>query len=212
MGIILKRTLNDSSIIGVWEITESVEALLSQLKLNDEEKERFDSFKNDLRKLHWLSYRNLLKELVSPEEYSHVVYDECGKPYPENNLYFLSVAHSGKFSAAIVSKNKQVGIDIELIHPRIEKIISKFLTDTELNQITGSDRLEQLFVCWCAKEALYKLYGKKELDFKENMYLLPFTFSDKGVLNAIINTEEINKTFVLNFEKIEDYLMVYVTE
>ncbi len=212
MGIFLKRTVNNSSIIGVWDITESVDVLLSQIKLNKEEQERYDCFGNDLRRLHWLSYRNLLKELIPPEEYSHVIYDDCGKPYMENNLHFLSVAHSGKFSAAIVSKRKQVGIDIEMIHPKIEKVVSKFLSETEKEQITEKDRLEQLFIHWAAKEALYKLYGRKELDFKVNMFINPFSYAEKGELIAAIKNEEMDRNFNLHYEKIENYMMVYMTE
>lgn len=78
MGIFLKRNINDNSIVGLWEITETSDDLFSQIKLNLEEKELYESFRNDLRKRHWLSYRNLLMELVTPEEYSHVNYDEFG--------------------------------------------------------------------------------------------------------------------------------------
>jgi len=212
MSIYLKKTLTNSSTIGLWEITEDIDVLLSQLKLNDEENALYNGFKNDQRRLHWLSYRNLLKALVSPEEYSHVIYDEYGKPYMSTDSHLLSVAHSGKFSAAIINKRNAVGIDIELIHPRIEKVLHKFLSETETAQIAVENRLEQLFVCWGAKEALYKLYGRKELDFREHMHIKPFRYVEKGNLQAWICNEEMDEKFSLNYEKVEDYMLVYVTE
>ena len=212
MGIYLKRKLNNYSSIGIWEISESVDVLYSQLILNEEEQQLYNSFKNDVRRLHWLSYRNLLKELVPSDEYSYVVYDEYGKPYMANELHLLSVAHSGKFSAAIISKRSPVGIDIERIHPKIEKIVSKFLSPAEISQITVANRLEQLYVYWGAKEALYKLYGKKQLIFEEDIMINSFTYTEKGELEARIITEEINKKYSLYYEKIEDYMLVFVEE
>jgi 4'-phosphopantetheinyl transferase len=212
MGIYLKHTLSNASTIGLWEINEGVDVLYAQLILNAEEQSLFNSFNNDIRKLHWLSYRNLLKELVSPGEYAHVNYDENGKPYMTDNMHHLSVAHSGKFSAAIISKSKPVGIDIELLHPKIERVVHKFLSEKEMAFISNASKLEQWYVCWGAKEALYKLYGKKELDFRENLLLSPFNYNEKGELHAKILTAETNKNYCLYYEKIENYILVHVTK
>jgi 4'-phosphopantetheinyl transferase len=212
MGVLLKRTLSETAVVGLWEITESVDVLLSGLKLNDEEHKLYIGFKNNQRKLHWLSHRKLLKELITTEDYSHVIYDEYGKPYLEDNLHFLSVAHSGKFSAAIISKRNHVGIDIERIHPKIKKIVSKFLSETEISQVANENRIEQLLVYWGAKEALYKLYGRKQLAFEENILINAFKYAEKGEFAARINTEDINKNFRLHYEKIEDYMLVYVED
>ena len=211
MGIFFKKNINDS-IVGLWEITESAEDLYSKINLNSEEKKLYNNFKNDLRKLHWLSYRNLLKELISPEEYSHVIYDEFGKPYLQDNSHHLSVSHSGKFSAAIINKNSPVGIDIEITHPRIHKIVHKFLSVEEVKNISPENHIDSLYVCWGAKEALYKLYGKKNLLFQENIYLKPFKYSGKGELAGAVVTDDFKKDFILYYEKIEDYIMVHVTE
>jgi 4'-phosphopantetheinyl transferase EntD len=61
------------------------------------------------------------------------------------------------------------GIDIEKIKPRIEKVRDKFINPEE-DRLIGKEReLEQLTLAWCAKEALYKLFGIRNLDFRENM-------------------------------------------
>lgn len=211
MGIYLKKQLDNTSAIGLWEITESADILLSQLKLDNKEQQIYNVFINNQRRLHWLSYRNLLKELISPIEYSHIIYDEYGKPHMADNTHFLSVAHSGKYSAVIISKTNHVGIDIELIQSKIEKIASRFLSETELEMISNQDRIEQLYVCWGAKEALYKLYGKKELDFRENILVKPFNYEQEGDVEAIIFKEEMNKKFCLRYEKVENYMLVYAT-
>jgi 4'-phosphopantetheinyl transferase len=209
MPVFLKKNISDAALLGVWEITESPEILRQQIHLNEEEENIYNSFSNDTRRIHWLSYRVLLRELISEEEYSHVIYDKNGKPYLKFNTHHLSVSHSGKYSAVIISKENPVGIDIEKIHPRIEKVISKFLADNEIDHL-GSDNLTEKFcICWCAKEALYKLYGKRQLLFKENITLFPFVFSEKGNLSGEIVTKKFHKKFLLQFEKIDDYMLVY---
>jgi phosphopantetheinyl transferase len=212
MGIFLKRNISESAIVGLWEITETVDELFSNVCLNDEENELYKGFSTDLRKQHWLSYRNLLKELVTPEEYSHVIYNEFGKPYLQYNSHHLSVSHSGKYSAAIINKHSPVGIDIEITHPKILKIVHKFLSEEEIKNISPANDIDSLYVCWGAKEALYKLYGKKNLLFIENILLDPFVYSGSGDITGTIKTTEFNQKFNLHYEKIQDYMLVYTLD
>ncbi|MFH0866327.1 MAG: 4'-phosphopantetheinyl transferase superfamily protein [Bacteroidota bacterium] len=209
MPVYLKRNLQKDTLLGVWEITETPDMLLRKIGLNDDEEKQYCGFRNDTRRMQWLSYRVLLKELISDEEYSHVIYDEFGKPYLQFNSHHLSVSHSGKYSAAIVSRHFPVGIDIEIIHPKIEKVIYKFLSDTEINNIGIASRLEQLYVCWGAKESLYKLYGEKNLLFQEHIWLHPFDYVGKGVFCAEINTGKFQKEYAVRYEKLDDYMLVY---
>jgi 4'-phosphopantetheinyl transferase len=208
MGTFLKRNIGNA-IVGIWEITESVDHLISNLELDKQEEKLYNGFRNDIRKLHWLSYRNLLKEMITPEEYSHVNYDEFGKPFMKNRSIHLSVSHSGKYSAAIVSRNFPVGIDIEITSPKIEKIVHKFLSADEVKNIGDESRLEELYVCWGAKESLYKLYGKRNLLFQENIFLQPFDYNNDGILSGEIRTGKFHRKYSIHYEKINDYMLVY---
>jgi 4'-phosphopantetheinyl transferase len=209
MPVYLKRNIADSSLLGVWEITETPEVLLRKIRLNKEEKDLYDGFRNDTRRMQWLSYRVLLKELITEEEYSHVIYDEFGKPYLLYDSHHLSVSHSGKYSAAIVSRDFPVGIDIEITHPKIEKVVHKFLSDKEMKHIGDASRLEKLYVYWGAKESLYKLYGERNLLFQENILLQPFNFAEKGEFTGEINTGKFQKEYTIHYEKLNDYMLVY---
>ncbi|NTW33882.1 MAG: 4'-phosphopantetheinyl transferase superfamily protein [Bacteroidetes bacterium] len=212
MGIYYKKQFGQSSTVGLWEITETLDFLYKNILLNEEEIKSFSYFKNELRKLHWLSYRNLLKEIISPKDYSHVVYDDNGKPFLSCKSHHLSVSHSGKFSAAIISNKYPVGIDIEKIHPRIEKLACKFLSEKELSDIDKNNKTEMLQVYWGAKEALYKLYGMKELLFPENIFIKPFEYNNAGEIEGEINTKNFSKKYTLFYERIENYMLVHVTD
>jgi phosphopantetheinyl transferase len=69
-----------------------------------------------------------------------------------------------------------VGVDIELVSPRIIAISHKFLHHNEkafLNDWIQLPKmhLELTTVLWSAKEAIYKWYGHGELDFRQHMQL-----------------------------------------
>jgi hypothetical protein len=67
-----------------------------------------------------------------------------------------------------------------------------------------SDDLEKATILWSAKEALYKLYGKRKVDFKENLFLVP---SINGLMGKIKmpDHEAEHQIYVQN---IEEYLLV----
>lgn len=209
MGIYHIRNIKHNTVLGVWEIAETPDELFGKIKLNAEEGNRYSRFRNDIRRMQWLSYRVLLKEMMSEEEYSHVIYDEFGKPYLTCDSHHLSVSHSGKYSAAIISRDFPVGIDIEITHPKIEKVVHKFLSEKEAEGIGMENRLEKLYVCWGAKESLYKLYGERNLLFQEHIHLNPFDYQEKGIFKGEINTGKFKKEFKIHYQKLDDYMLVY---
>ena len=102
-----------------------------------------------------------------------------------------------------------VGVDLEKIDQKINRIKRKFLSPEELENLSAENNLEQLFICWCAKESMYKWHGKKQLDFREHLFISPFTYSASGKLNGRISKNEFQKELVINFEKVDDYMMAY---
>ena len=210
MPIFFKKQINDNILFGVWKISESAEWLVSNINLDKEDIKTYHSFKTELRKKHWLTYRILLKELIDSKSDLKILYDESGKPHLKNSNYKISVSHSFEFVAAIVSWKVPVGIDIEKISPRIERIKSKFLSPDELKDINESFRLEKLYVYWCAKEALYKLYGKRNLNFITNIKITPFNFEQKGHINGELSGDSYSKKYKLFYEQVNDYMLVYV--
>ncbi|MCK4638030.1 MAG: 4'-phosphopantetheinyl transferase superfamily protein [Bacteroidales bacterium] len=210
MPIFFKKQINDNILIGIWKISESAEWLNSKLILDKEDFEIFNSFKTELRKKHWLTYRILLKELIDSKSELKILYDESGKPYLKNSNYKISVSHSFEFAAAIVSRKVPAGIDIEKISQRIERIKNKFLSENELKDINESFRLEKLYIYWCAKEALYKLYGKRDLNFITNIKIAPFNFEQKGHINGELSGNSNSKKYKLFYEQVNDYMLVYV--
>jgi 4'-phosphopantetheinyl transferase len=161
MAIAFRLQLDEDTEFALWKIEEEAESLYNQLQLNEHEKAYVESIGNGKRHLHWLGTRVLLRTMLNTAEYIDCQVDDHGKPYLVNMPYQISLSHSFDYAAVMLSKSKPVGIDIELISPKVERIAHKFLNTQELSFIKPEHRVEQLYVAWCAKEAVYKCNGRR---------------------------------------------------
>lgn len=210
MPVILHREINESTSLAVWKIEEEPEDLLKLLQLNAEEKRYYDSFKGSQRILHWLSSRVLLRTLIDTSEYINLEVDEYGKPYLVNFPFYISLSHSGDYAAVIISKNVQVGVDIELIGPRIEKIVTRFLSEEEQGFISTSERLAHLYACWSAKESAFKWYGKGQLPFIGGLVIAPFRYQQEGNFQLELIKENYRIPLMVSYESLNGYLLTYI--
>jgi phosphopantetheinyl transferase len=80
----------------------------------------------------------------------------------------------------------------------------------ELAFIGEDKKIEHLYVCWCAKEAVYKCNGQKEVSFVDNIFLAPFSFEHHGVLNASLHKNELNLDYTVGYMQYADYMIGYV--
>ena len=203
MSLLLNKKLNNHTQIGIWRISESLEDLISSSS-------GIPTI-NPAKELQRASVRSIAKIIFQNTD-TEIKYDVHGKPHFKNSQVQISISHTTRYSALIGSSKYPMGIDIELISPRIENIFSKFMSDDEIASLSSEDRLEQLYVYWCAKEALYKYYGEKGLIFKEQLLIDPFKYNENGDITGHIITESFVKTLPLHYEKFSDHMLVYVAE
>lgn len=135
--------------------------------LSEIEKKRFFAFSNDKRKKEFVATR-ILKHHVFPEQ--KIEYHLHGAPFILDSDH-ISISHAQNLVGIATNSDFQVGFDIEEIHPKVLKIYSKFLNEKE-QKIFDLNDVEELISCWSYKETLYKLAGRKEIDFKKDLLLL----------------------------------------
>lgn len=193
----------------IWKIDESIDELRSQLQLSEQEEQIFLSIHHDKRKRHWLSARALLRAMLNTNEPIDCRSDDQGKPYLVGMSYAISISHSFDYVAVMLSDKHQVGIDIEFIDQKIDALASKFLSVQELSFIDDTHRIEHLYACWCAKEAIFKLHGKHGVSLLNDISLNLFHYQNKGMIeaNLLIN----NTRLVVHYEKSRRYMMSWVT-
>ncbi|WP_410222214.1 4'-phosphopantetheinyl transferase family protein [Pedobacter sp.] len=213
MPVVFNKKIDDQTSLSLWKIEETEEELIKGLQLKQHEIKVIDSLSKGKRALHWLSTRLLLRKMLDTPDYIDCHIDEHGKPYLVNSDTSISLSHSFDYAAVIISRNKTVGIDIELIKHKIKLIKHKFLSDLELAQKQIGDNTEGLYVCWCAKEAVYKWYGKKGLEFKQHMHIKPFKLKKEGSLVVTVNLPEGTRDLMVNYFKTPDgYMLGYVVD
>ena len=191
MSIISNTTIQNLTI-AIWETKETLEELL---QLSNEK--TIPNFNTEKRKKEWLASRLLLNE-INPN-YS-ISYNTFGAPELNDDSY-ISISHSKRLVAIIVSQQK-VGIDIEEISEKALKVSSKFISTNNFKLLTA----EKATLIWCAKEAIYKLYQKGNLNFIKDIKIPDFKISEKGILKAEFKTE----LLILNYQKIHSHYLVYV--
>lgn len=207
MPLILDHTIEENTRIGLWQIDESNEWFIDNLKLTKLESEALTAMKHH-RQQEWLSSRWLLHILNDSDKRIQITKDAFGKPHFENKENHLSLSHS-KDKVAVIISNKSVGIDIEKIDEKIFKIEHKFISDTE-QAYESNKKLEACHIFWGSKECMYKAYGKRELDFRKHMHLFPFKiFSDNIELKGTVNKEEIFQEYSIYAQKIKGFYLIY---
>jgi 4'-phosphopantetheinyl transferase len=198
------------STLGIWEITESEEDLLLLADLSMEEKAFANTLTSHNRRMEWLATRALLKQICPKPAF--IKYNPYGKPLLQGQQGFISISHTAGFAAVYIDNKEETGIDIQVKTHKTSIIRHKFLSDEELSSIGPIEEETVLLIYWCAKEALYKLYGQKELLFKENLKIQPFELSKEGECIGSISKNGLNRTYLLGYQLFEGFISVFVKE
>ncbi len=212
MSLRFKKNINHNAIIGLWEIDPEILVGSADLNLSQIQLKRLSSFGTDRKKAEFLSVIKLIQNILDLSNPVDVNYNVNGRPFLDALDYKISITHSGKFVAVLLSKDAVPGIDIEQVSDKIAHIEDKFMNEDEMKSAEAEGEHQNIHrvVVWTTKEALFKFYGDGNIIFKENLLLDPFKFDGKGVINASIVVRTMNKKFKVHYEQIEDYILTYV--
>ena len=211
MGLLINREIEGGCRIGLWEITEDYETLFQMTYLNDEDIRRLNRFKNLNRKIESLSVRALLQQMTRHD--ARIVYHKKShKPYMADGSYNISVSHSNKYTSVLLGENKLVGVDLEFMTHDIERIAHKFINEHEVISTDPLTRREHLYLHWCAKEALYKICDKVDINFQNNLTIKPFDVEREGYITGIIHNDYRNEEYIMRYSLENNYAWVYCTK
>jgi phosphopantetheinyl transferase len=172
MPIFFQHQINDTTRLGIWKIEETEEFFKGNVPQHRD-------VTHPHKRLQHLAGRFLLQFLFPDFPYALIRIADTRKPFLPDEQFHFSISHCGDYAAAIVSKNRRVGIDIEIPAEKIERIKDKFLSTGEkeiINDHLDSYRdsiinIQLLTLLWSAKESVFKWYGDGGVDFKENILL-----------------------------------------
>jgi 4'-phosphopantetheinyl transferase len=195
---------SSEGILGIWKMTENCAEMEAVYAFLPAEHEDYLAITLEKRREEWLALRLCLRALLT--EMGLPLVRVCktpeNKPYPESQSFELSFSHCEGFAAVYLHLTMETGIDMEKKGRGVERLVSKFLSEKELQQFDSPDRWLQ---AWCAKECLYKIYARKGLDFRLHLHLEP----DHEGFTGKIQAADRDSSHLLRLLRYEDCYIVY---
>jgi phosphopantetheinyl transferase len=204
MPFFYQQNINESEHLAIWSITEPLSFFEEGMTVDV-------NIQNEERKIQHLAVRLLFSLMMPEANMNDLVMADNGKPYLKGVPFHFSFSHCKGYAACAVSDHFPIGIDIEIIHPRIAKVAHKFLNDAEkamLVNLNEEDALKQLAFFWAAKEAMYKKHEQLGIDFARDFNILGLTNLDRGMLSAQITHKGIISSVQLDYHYGQDYICV----
>ena len=209
MGLYLKKELENEAVIGVWQITETEEELVELSSTPSDEMEEISFIRSESLRKQRLAVRALLNTLFDDKVY--LSHHDNGKPYLENNPVNISITHTEKYVAVILHEEENGGIDIESLDRDFSAVEKKALSEDEIDDLEDEKRNEQLAIYWCAKEAVFKLLSRYNVDFAEQIEIERFRPRGEGELEATFTSKKDDEEeFDLEYITFDRHVLVWV--
>lgn len=171
MSLFSKISLDNGLQIVVWHLTETLEELGVLTPLTPEERESWEAISVPAKKREFLAGKYVLERACALLDiaYRGMEKDEHGKPHLAGREFEISLTHTEDFIAVVFSRFSAVGIDLEKPREQVFRVLPRLYSSEEVS--TVGESLELATIYWSAKEALYKLYGKRSVDFRQHLKL-----------------------------------------
>ncbi len=208
MAIIFCKNISEKSILTLWKIEETISFYLEYLGINEKDLISLSNVSHPTKQLEWLASRTCAKHTMNLFDlaYHGIGKDSFKNPYLINNhTAYISLTHTNEYAAVVISLDEEVGIDLERISDKLSRVAHKFLSTSELEH--SENDLVKLCIYWCAKESLYKWYGKKNLSFKENIYIEPFEEKPSKLRGEIFIEGQLKTEHQLLVIYFDDYVL-----
>lgn len=198
MPLVYQQNINATTKIGVWNITENEDFFLKQVPLKRE-------IHHWHKRLQHLAGRLLLKEMYPGFPLSLIKIADTKKPYLEDEPFHFSISHCGNFAAVVVSTSHRVGVDVELLSQKIERLQHKFMNDEELPALylqCTMPVMQSLTLYWSVKESVFKWWSIGEVDFKKDIVIKSIKGNpQQGIVHCQFKKKymlEVNYIFISN--------------
>lgn len=125
-------------------------------------------FQNDRRRREHLAWRRIVRRELGKN--TTIDYNAVGAPVVDTPNTHISVSH-GADMVAVAIADEMVGVDIEALDRNFDRVKSRYMSDMEM---TLSDHKDWAAMVWSAKEAIYKLYGHREVDLMDDIHITTY--------------------------------------
>ena len=142
------------------------EPLVSPAQLSASCREKLDLQKAESAQRELLASRTALQSTLEERDAHRI---ELNGKQPTHPKAHISMSHCQGKGLAVSSSHVQVGCDIEVERPQLQRIAKKFIGPAEAERFSHLPSQQKLQFLWGIKESLFKLYGKGQLAFAEQL-------------------------------------------
>ena len=193
------QPLSPTAALGLWQLTELPDALWPALPAAY--RALLPLTADATRQAQWLAGRVLVHALLaahpSPPPAGLLVHnDATGRPWlagPAADGLRVSLSHSGAWVAAVLAHGGRVGVDVERIRDKAQRLAGRYLAPGEqaaARVLTGgaapAASAAHYTLLWSAKETLYKLAGQRGVLFSQQLLLGPVGLDEAGEMPATL--------------------------
>lgn len=201
--MLVERIEHKDYTIGIWKITEPMDELFALS--GNIERYQFNSYKSENRLKEKLAIMILLRVMLGEDlKIEHLA---TGKPYLKDSHLNISISHTEKYVALLLSESERIGVDIEMISEQVTRVRKRFISEKE--NIDSDNELLHLMLHWSAKETVYKALNEKGLNFREDILLDHFNPKKSGMIMAGEFYSNYKLTFNVEYIVREDYVLTY---
>ncbi len=204
MPLIFSEIKKGNIKLGVWKIDEEEDFFVTRSSAGP--LEELSQLKGR-RRIEYLASRHLLMHLLQTDEEVTLIKDSFGKPYLQGHDLHISLSHTRGYAAAILGA-QPVGIDIQVPVEKISRIAHKFISDEECRTALGDLSLVEMHLIWGAKESMFKIYGRKQMDFKRDLFVAPMELQSGRAMGEI-RKSDLNAQVDLTFYLSDSFVLIY---
>ncbi len=134
------------------------------------ERTKANKFVHDIHRVRYTRGRTLMRKVLAdyldvPASKVVIKEQERGKPYVDKNSIEFNLSHAENLAVLAVTKNQQIGIDLESFTRLVEldELSKIHFTEFERNWLSSYSEIQRqqaFFWLWTAKEARMKVTGE----------------------------------------------------
>ena len=179
--------------IAIWHLTETLDELM-KLWGKEEYPQRFIEANAEKRRREILATALLMREYFGRD----IALRHAPNGAPLIDEGNISISHTATHIAIALHPTCRVGIDIEKIGNRAERVVSRFMSANELAQLPQedtsytngiTDRALAIHMAWSVKEAVFKIHPTA-IEFRRDIILSPMHTLPPGSVTAHLSDSD----------------------
>ena len=198
--------------IALWHLTETEAALASLL--GDEVYRQLSSQGLSPKRFCEQAATRLLLDHLDETRGGILAPTTGGQPSLTDRPGPLSISHTRQWIAVAWHPTCPVGIDIERLGARVERVAARVFNENELQAHSDPPHSHTLWLhlCWSAKEALFKAMPEAGVDFRTQLHVTPpHTLNHKGLFTAVESRTSAHDRYTLWYATHDEWVMVCAT-